>query len=560
MIQPHTHQRRIPILALAPAAAVCLPCLGLMARGTQTPSPASLNQKSGGLNGYISFRIETPPDQYRAGVSFYAGIWPLLEKPLDGFQIGLPSTWIIPDNRDFKQPLCPPGTVARDNWPERGPYYRDVFQTIEGGLGYWGSTQYGSAVPKYRMNGTPDGYNHEISSPGWGFGQTNSLAGDGMGIAQLSNRLIVPPDGFTFKPLRSEQLLGNAWMSLPFSTVYHEPGHSSPALTGDQCWTLFLNAANFKGPVAFWIPETWSRLSRRYHTIDGRGLDARPALMNSGAMEFNTVPYFEAADSNGTVYSRVPRLLFPPDKSGRTVLMQDVTMYSASALSDRVQKWLTGSSTVPGKFDAASARQPNGAANQLSFRQGSRNVPLTGYDRFVKTTVAGSAYCLEWSGQNAGILPEYYKQSGDKRIAIAPDEVPASSHLAEQGFRPARRGRPYVAFPDAAWTIPGPARGPYRLNLTDGSTISYSWYRFVDQPALQSLGLSEMERRKLQSFVEKLHARWRINEEYMPPPSSGSLAALDAAQIVRPPKDLSVGYVPIITRQEPAGPSTASSR
>ena len=48
---------------------------------------------------------------------------------------------MIPDNTDFDKPLCPPGTVARDNWPSVGPVYRDVFQTIEGGLGYWGSTQ-----------------------------------------------------------------------------------------------------------------------------------------------------------------------------------------------------------------------------------------------------------------------------------------------------------------------------------------------------------------------------------------------------------------------------------
>lgn len=43
-------------------------------------------------------------------------------------QIGLPSTWISPDNADFFEPLCPPSTVAHQ-WAEtRGPYFRDVFQ------------------------------------------------------------------------------------------------------------------------------------------------------------------------------------------------------------------------------------------------------------------------------------------------------------------------------------------------------------------------------------------------------------------------------------------------
>jgi hypothetical protein len=90
-----------------------------------------LAQKTGGFHGYISAQVEPPPREYGYGTSFYVSIWRLVSDKLSRFQIGLPSTWIIPDNRDFEKPLCPPGTVARDNWPERGPYYREVFQTIE---------------------------------------------------------------------------------------------------------------------------------------------------------------------------------------------------------------------------------------------------------------------------------------------------------------------------------------------------------------------------------------------------------------------------------------------
>ena len=136
-----------------------------------------LSQQSGGLKGYISADLASTPKEYGYGVSFYVSVWSLLEEPLAGFQIGLPSTWILPENGDFQQPLCPPGTVARDNWPERGPTWSTVFQTIEGGLGFWVSTRYPSPIPKYRINGTPNGYNHEISSPGWGFGKTECARG-----------------------------------------------------------------------------------------------------------------------------------------------------------------------------------------------------------------------------------------------------------------------------------------------------------------------------------------------------------------------------------------------
>jgi hypothetical protein len=38
----------------------------------------------------------------------------------------------------------------------------------------------------------------------------------------------------------------------------------------------------------------------------------------------------------------------------------------------------------------------------------------------------------------------------------------------------------------------------------------------------------------------------------MAPPSSGTLARLDPALLVAPPKGLEVGYVPIVTRRENA--------
>ena len=48
---------------------------------------------SDGLHGYIGFSHEKLPAQpaYSAGMGFYAAVWPLVEEPLAGFQIGLPS-------------------------------------------------------------------------------------------------------------------------------------------------------------------------------------------------------------------------------------------------------------------------------------------------------------------------------------------------------------------------------------------------------------------------------------------------------------------------------------
>ena len=79
--------------------------------------------------------------------------------------------------------------------------------------------------------------------------------------------------------------------------------------------------------------------------------------------------------------------------------------------------------------------------------------------------------------------------------------------------------------------------------------VVYSWYRFVDQPALADADLDAPERARLQAVVEKLQAQWTPEREYLPPPNSGALAKLDPALIVKPPRGLERGFVPIALRQ-----------
>ena len=59
-----------------------------------------------------------------------------------------------------------------------------------------------------------------------------------------------------------------------------------------------------------------------------------------------------------------------------------------------------------------------------------------------------------------------------------------------------------------------------------------------------------MERNKMQQLVEMIQRRWTKRRQYLPPPTQGSLAYLDPAQIVTPPKRFAIGYVPIVTRQQ----------
>ena len=505
-----------------------------------------------GLHGYIGFGHEKlpPGSAFSAGMGFYAAVWPLVDRPLADFQIGLPSTWILPDNSDNKdRPLAPEGTLAR-RWPERGPTWESVFQTVEGGLGYWAGNHFRYGPPKFSMNATPQCYDYEVGSPGWSFFYSNEALPDNrLGIAQLSNRLLIPPDALPFRGNPNGEFLGYTWMALPFT----DPTPGDPP-TGDQSWTCFLSAANFKGPIAYYIPETWSKIGKLFHDpfLHGRGLDARPGVMGGGAMEINTVPRFDATDAQGTVYTKLPRLQFPVDAEGRAYLVQDVTYYSPAALQDAFRSWRNGGPVCPGRFDGRGAWKPGLTTHTTRYDQGGK--PITGVERVFDTKVfEGNVWGVQWFPNKIspkGTFPRYYKHVGDQRVAVGEAQVPAETGLRTQEFTLAGPGKAYTSPNTGAWVKPGARLGPRTARLADGSVVTYAWYRFVDQPSFQQYAWSAEKKARLQAFVEKLHATWPIDRDYMAPPTRGTLVSLDPGLLVTPPRGLEVGYVPIVTHQE----------
>jgi hypothetical protein len=534
--------------------------LGLLLTVGSLPQAPRL--ESDGLWGYINMSVGAPPAGYGYGVSLYSAAWPLLERPVSGFQVGLASTWILPDNRSVKTPLVPVGTVARDSMPERGPSFWTVFQTIEGGLGFWVSNKFFAPTAKFRMNGTPDGYNHELSTPGWGF-SGRPLPGEYMGIAQLSSHVLVPPDGVTLAMDTCGELFGYAWMALPLL-----PAKTSPVATGNQCWTSFFNTRNFRGPVAFYLPAAWSRMSQKYPPAVGRGLDALPGLADSGAIEINTVPQFVTGPVGDATYAKIPRLQFPANRNGQTVLMHDLTAYSKGALWNQVAAWMAGGPAASGSFDDAGAFLPVVKANPLAVKQGGKEW-ATGFARWVSTTnLDAHTFGLQWTTSALtrwkgdiwrGDFPDYYRHSGSGSgsgvEAVDAATIPAATGLAQAVFPPPDQTQSYLPSENGGgvWTHPGPKAGPFRARLVDGSVVTYAWYRFIDQPSVQHAGLSDAEKTDLQALVEKIQRNWTPDKPYMAPPKRGRLASLDPALLVKPPRGLEIGYVPIAIRQDPAG-------
>jgi hypothetical protein len=527
-------------------------CLAIaMFTSPQSSEAGKLVTHSEGLHGYIGFEHDPLPKSagFTAGMGFYAAVWSLAEKPLADFQIGLPSCWILPDNSDNKSyPLAPKGTLARQ-WKERGPTWDSVFQTIEGGLGYWAGNNFRYGPPKFSMNATPQCYDYEIGSPGWSFFYSESALPDNrLGIAQLSNRILIPPDGLPFKGKPNGEFLGYTWMALPFT----DATKGDPP-TGDQSWTCFLSAANFKGPIAYYIPETWSKIGKLFNEpfLHGRGLDARAGIMGGGAMEINTVPRIDSRDAKGQIYSKIPQLKFPVDKSGRATLVQDVTYYSKSALFTSFKSWRNGGSECSGVFDTKSAFKPKLRTETTKYNQAGKQI--AGVEGTFDTKIFdGNVWGLQWNSKGAaaiGEFPQYYKQSENRRVAISASEVPKETGLLEAEFKLAQPGPPYTSPTTGAWTSPGPKSGIFKAILSDGSEVIYRWYRFVDQPSFQQYNWSDAKKQQLQELVERIHVGWPTNRNYMAPPTTGKLVSLDPGLLVSPPKGMEKGYVPIVIGQ-----------
>jgi hypothetical protein len=673
------------------------------------------------LEGYLSAQFKPPKDGYDFGFSFYVTVWALLEKPVHNFQVGLPSTWIQPDNLDFKHLLCPKGTEYRDTADkqqadkEKDPTnpnlphdasdqfefcFRDVFQNIEGGAGFWGTVKFPTTAPKYRILGIPDCYSARIGSPGWPFGATTVLPDKDMGLAQLSNRFLLPPDGIPFDAKADAKRLGVAWMALPLtdydgyfclqsktSIAAHEylqrgligavhtifensvPNNSqlwklvpgpekgyfyletknnttpadfdgetlwklvptkappdpgldkvsdpeeyyflesrrdknkclggrfvvnsvarSPAdgtqlwklvpqaingnptgveidpskvevATGDSSWTLFLNSANFKGPVAFFPPKTWSRKSKRNPVAVGRGLDARKAFMRSPAMEFNTVPGMQARHML-TSYVCIPKISFPVEKTGGkdvTPLMQDMMLYSREAIYAPVMSWFANGPAASGAFgDKGAIANKFDTPDPVDFKAPFvGGTPLRGISDLVEVINLSDSKSCSWglwwkappkSEFVKGQLPQYFVGGN-----AVPNSMVPIKDLELPEFRAPATGPAYelptpLGDDNKAWKDPAD-KDSFSVVLGDKTTVEYRWYKFIDQPALQNLNLTDEQKDRLQKRVELLHKKWGINNRFMKDPSKGKLISVDPKLIVTPPKNREVGYVPIVIGQ-----------
>ena len=534
-----------------------LPLIATLAHVIGMVSALAGDIREGEMAGYLIVPNEKVPEKYNAGFSLYVAAWPLLkEYPGNRFQTGLFGTWMFAQY-DGNAPT-------------------NLYSDVEGGLGWWRDTRFATETPKFVMGGVAPNFVEWANGPGAGQGRDWKRPAGKYGVAQLSPWVLWPPDGLNLKQGTCGELFGYGYLPLPLTSAKSTTGGTNIP-TGDQCWTLFLNTRNFKGPVAFFTPFFWSHNTLTEPRLAGMLLDSRPSDPNRALqMETQYIPSIQATDAKGETYARIAPTSFPRGSNDESVLVHRISSYTRKALWDAVTNWFDGGAPASGLIDPQQAflhvlPGHGGATWQIYTNESPKKSKIQVAWNSFATPMAkdsntfGYRWDFKWvtktdtKNGSLATLPEYFHlmTNGAKKgqwVPVRAEEVPAETGLVQFHFTrhdDDESTEPYVtpSEPDSCWKKPGPVAGPFQAHLGDGSVVTYSWYRFADQPALLNADLSDKERELIQQRVEKLHRHWKKDREYLPPSTTGRLAEIDPALIVTPPPCYEAGYVPIVTRQ-----------
>lgn len=524
-------------------------------------SPTSAQIMDANRSGFSWITTENVSDQsYGSGYTMYSAAWPIF-KEYPGpqhFQMGLGGCWL--------------STQKTGEEPDQ------FYTTIEGGLGWWHDTRFGTKIPKFIMGGVS--YNFYAWANGPGAGRSNllpngqrdwSTPGGKYSVAQLSNRLLWAPDGLNLAQTLNGELLGYGYTPLPLTEPMQQTS-GQDIETGNQCWTLFLNSTNFKGPATFFLPTFWTKPVLNDPSLGGLFLDSRPSDPNvSFGIEHAASPALISEDEDGNPYAKIERLQFPAGNEENSMILNQISVYSQNALWDNLESWFDGGSVVSpesmqsGVYDVSFTNNGGSIVGEIKGGEYDQSIALDYINNVQFTTnIMGFEYDLNTviKKDKLFLLPEYFKLETDDDLWHPIDEstVPSSTDLVNTKVPISQK--PELTYltpleadcewqdPNGPWNKPGPVAGPFSVDLEDGSTLTYHWYRFVDQPAIIQANLPDDIREELQNRVELIHSNWSHTDEYMAPPAVGNVATIDPNIIVKPPSGLEIGYVPIVTRQE----------
>jgi hypothetical protein len=518
------------------------------------------NVADGSSSFYLNSWIDRVPDIFRSGFGWYSTAWPLTDTVIEGMQLGLSGSWVTPNNESEPASIAQQVCANAAEWVRadtinnsNGSRGFDLIQTIEGSLGWWGNQKFKTLMPKLTIGPVQDCYSNQLQGPGWNFfgyalGE-DPTPRNKTGLVQISNRMLIPPDGLTLSPDFTGAQVGYSWMSLPLPTFNHAYNN----MAGENSWTMFINSKNFKGPLVFIAPQFFADGLVRNPIQKGLTLDVKGGRLGSLAAEWASIPFYKYTDTAGTIFTKIPGLEFPVDANGNFALSRNLTAYGSSAISDAFRSALASGGTLPQSTNPAGVFSPLLNAESPQVYQEGKVLGTLSSSLAVKVFESRAAYGFSMGGDaRLEKIPQYYKEVGNNRIAIKESEAPAA--LVKAKFGSLMQTSTYTYQEPSWWQQSPAASGDLTADLRDGSQVTYRWYKFVDQPSLQRFEMNAAEKAGIQGAIEKMQSQWN-NFAMMKDPTVGSLVSFDEGLMVTPPKGLEIGYVPIVVKQKAANKS-----
>ena len=502
---------------------------------------------------YVGAELQTPvPESFGSGFGWYSTLWALTATRVDNLSLGLSSTWIIPNNKTVSastaQKLCDTSTaegIKNDaSNPNNGTFGLLLMQSIEGSLGWWNKQKFSTAYPKYMPNVTQNCYSTQLATPGWDFFKEIPTAREQTGLIQISNQILMPPDGMVFQQDDSAPQLGVTWHSLNLPRFDHAFGSHA----GHNSWTLFMNSSNFKGPLVFVAPQFWVDGSISNPLQKNLTLDMKSGYSTGGiASEWNSTPYYRYVDSTGKIYTKIPKLQFPVDSNGDFSIGRDFRAYSSKAISSSLSSAIGGRGNLPTALKNKEIYVGKLVGNSPRVYQEGKTLGTLSELLSAKTLDGGNAYGFSVPrGSGLVKLPQYFVESGNTKVEVPAAQAPEA--LVRASFGNPQFKSSFVFQYPSWWDASPSSSSDFTTDLSDLSQVVYRWYKFVDQPALQRFDLNTSEKANLQSAIIKMQKEW-ARSALMSEPTKGSLATFDQGMLVTPPKGLKYGYVPIVIKQ-----------
>jgi len=524
------------------------------------------------------------------GTSWYQYIFELLDptEPRMQFQVGNGGTWLKPTQSKWKpgdpcrcSPLAWPATGGGETCNKadltkctNGCCGTDgcggLLQTMEGGSGYWLGKLPTPRV-KWTIGSVTKCYSYWSNSP-LEVHNSQDLECADMGVIAVSNRLLYPPDGIGFV---DDGMLGHAWINTPLGKV--EKNDENRRLT------LILDTNNFKGPVAYMLPEwydvqtKWQDQNGNYHpaeTFTNTGMST-----GGGAFEWSTVPVY-GHNSKQTRNIRIPKMQFSFNEGENTVLMSAGKSYTEkSDLFTPLDKAMTskkkpldesqlltldsghvhecGSYSKDLRLDFKGKPLHLGATIKRRKESDGMCSAVVEYDEASIALNCNSTHCKikdSFKVVEESVVKKDGEWSYDPGQLRAYDSIPKNLQgkkvFPEHSFwLNYDRSKPN----NLCGAKPASKKVLYCRQTSTSDWIAWRWYAFQNQPGFQRLKLNKQQKRFLKKRMKNLHKKMEanspLNDWLKTPSSTPDLVTIDPKLLIDPPKKFKYGFVPIVVYQ-----------